>query len=67
MEPASGRAQFGWVRPHLLGWSGTHTQLREVTAEDITAALDELCGHPPAGTFVALRSLFRFAKRRRIV
>lgn len=58
---------FGRVRPHLLAWSTTRTQLREVTATDIAAALAELRGHPRAGTFVALRSLFRFAKRRRMV
>jgi integrase len=58
---------FGRIRPHLITWSATRGQLREVTAEDVRAALDPLRGHRLAGTFVAVRSLFRFAHRHRLV
>ena len=58
---------FGRARPHLLAWSATRGQLREVTEDDVRAALDQLSGHLRAGTFVALRSLFRFAKRHRLI
>ncbi|WP_219420329.1 hypothetical protein [Pseudonocardia nigra] len=58
---------FGRVRPHLLAWSATRGQLREVTEDDVRAVLNQLRGHRLAGTFVALRSLFRFAKRRRLI
>jgi hypothetical protein len=58
---------FGRTRPHLLAWSATRGQLREVTADDVRAVLDQLRGHRLAGTFVALRSLFRFAQRRRLI
>ncbi|WP_219414204.1 site-specific integrase [Pseudonocardia nigra] len=60
-------AYLGRVRPPVLAWSATRSQLREVTEDDVRAVLDELSGHLRAGTFVALRSLFRFAKRRRLV
>ena len=58
---------FGRTRPHLLAWSATRGQLREVTGDDVRAELDQLRGHRLAGTFVALRSLFRFAKRHRLI
>jgi hypothetical protein len=58
---------FGRARPHLLAWSATRGQLREVTEDDVRAVLDQLSGHRLAGTFVALQSLFRFAKRRRLI
>lgn len=58
---------FGRARPHLLAWSQTRGQLREVTEDDVRAALDPLRGHRLAGTFVALQSLFRFAKRHRLI
>ncbi|WP_214408198.1 hypothetical protein [Pseudonocardia lacus] len=58
---------FGRARPHLLAWSATRGQLREVTVDDVRAVLDPLRGHHLAGTFVALRSLFGFARRRRLI
>ncbi|WP_051753549.1 hypothetical protein [Streptosporangium amethystogenes] len=60
-------AYFGRVRPHLLAWSGTRGQLREVTESDVSQVLDKLRGHALTGTFTSLRSLFQFAKRRRLV
>jgi hypothetical protein len=58
---------FGRTRPHLLAWSATRAQLREVTEDDVRVVLDQLRGHRLAGTFVALQSLFRFAKRHRLI
>ena len=58
---------FGSVRPLLQGWSGTRGHLREITAADVTTALEPLRGWRRSNTITALRSLFRFATRRRIV
>jgi hypothetical protein len=58
---------FGRAQPHLLAWAATRGQLREVTADDVRVVLGQLRGHRLAGTFVALRSLFGFAKRRRLI
>lgn len=66
-SPSTLYVYFGRVRPHLLVWSATREQLRQVTEDDISTVLDSLRGHQRAGTFTALRSLFQFAKRRRLV
>jgi integrase len=66
-SPSTLYGYFGRARPHLLAWSQTRGQLREVTEDDVRAALDPLRGHRLAGTFVALQSLFRFAKRHRLI
>jgi hypothetical protein len=60
-------AYFGRVQPHLLGWSQRYGHLREVTEADVRNVLDGLAGHERAGVFTSLRSLFGFARRRRIV
>jgi integrase len=60
-------AYFGGVRPHLESWAVTRGHLREVTAADVVAALDPLRGWPRSNAIAALRSLFRFAKRRGLV
>jgi integrase len=60
-------AYFGRVRPHLLAWARIHAHLREVTEDDISTVLNGLKGHRLAGTFTSLRSLFQFAKRRRLI
>ncbi|MGH8961335.1 MAG: integrase [Jatrophihabitantaceae bacterium] len=58
---------FGSVKPLLQDWSGSRGHLREITAADITIALEPLRGWRRSNTITALRSLFRFATRRRIV
>jgi integrase len=58
---------FGRVRPHLLAWSATRSHLREVTESDVSDVLNAQSGHERAGTFTALRSLFQFAKRHRLI
>lgn len=54
---------FGSVRPFLERWATEYDHLREVTDNDIYVALDPLRGHRRHNAAVALRSLFRFAKK----
>ena len=65
--PSTAYTYLGRVRPHLESWSAIRTHLREITPDDVRAVLDQLSGHQRVGTFVALRSLFGFAKRQRLV
>jgi site-specific recombinase XerD len=58
---------FADVRPFLERWSADRGHLREVTADDVEAALEPLCGYQRRNAITALRSLFRFAKRRGLV
>ncbi|MDX3230430.1 hypothetical protein [Streptomyces sp. ME19-01-6] len=58
---------FGCVRPHLENWAPTRGHLREITAADVTAALSPLRGWQRRNAIAALRSLFRFAKKRGLI
>ena len=58
------RVHFGSVRPFIERWAATRGHLREITSSDIDAALEPLRGHRLYNAITALRSLFRFAKRR---
>jgi integrase len=58
---------FGAVRPFLQRWSAQRGHLREITAGDIDAVLDPLRGWPRRTAITALRSLFRYAKKRGLV
>lgn len=58
---------FGAVRPLIDHWSAGRDHLREVTAEDIQTGIDPLRGHQLATTISAVRSLFRFARRRGLI
>ena len=60
-------AYFASARPVLRGWENTHGHLREITRSDIHAALQPMSGYQRNNTVHALRSLFRFAKRRGLV
>ncbi|MFE0449094.1 hypothetical protein [Streptomyces fungicidicus] len=51
------------IQPVLLEWSGCYDQLREVTRQDIIAAWDAATGKQRESRIVALRSLFRQAKK----
>jgi integrase len=51
------------IQPVLLEWSGRYDHLREVTREDIIAARDAAHGKQRESRVVALRSLFRHAKK----
>ncbi len=58
---------FTAVQPLISRWSADRGHLREVTAEDIMAGLDKLRGHQLHTTISAVRSLFRFARKRGLV
>lgn len=66
-SPDSLYAYYKFVRPVIETWVADHAHLREVTATDVTAALEPLRGNRRRCTIVALRSLFRFAKKRGLV
>lgn len=51
------------IQSVLLEWSSHYDHLREVTREDIIAARDAASGKQRESRIVALRSLFRHAKR----
>ena len=55
---------FGRVRPFIECWAATRGHLREITSGDVDAVLEALRGHRRYNAITALRSLFRFAKRR---
>ncbi len=58
---------FAAVQPLIEQWSADRGHLREVTVADIKTMLDPLRGHQLRTTTVAVRSLFRFAKKRGLV
>lgn len=55
---------LGAVTPIVSQWALTRGHLREVTRTDIAAVLEPLRGWPRRNAITALRSLFRFAKKR---
>ena len=55
------------IRPVLLEWSSQYGHLREVTRDDVQAALGELHGSRRPGVLVALRSMFAFCKKQKAV
>ncbi|MGH2847655.1 MAG: tyrosine-type recombinase/integrase [Thermoleophilaceae bacterium] len=55
------------VRPILLEWSQRHYHLREITRDHILDAIDTRSGHKRATALQALRSLFGWATRSRVV
>jgi integrase len=66
-DPATVIGHMNYARPALLAWSSQYGHLREVTRDDVLAALGELHGDRRSSTLVALRSLFAFCKRRKTV
>ncbi|MFP8905864.1 hypothetical protein [Streptomyces atacamensis] len=56
-------AYLNEIQPLLLEWSSRYDHLREVTREDITTARDAVTGKQRESRIVALRSLFRHAKK----
>jgi len=63
-SPATLRVHFGIVRPFIEYWAATRGHLREITSGDVDTVLEPLRGHRRYNAITALRSLFRFAKRR---
>ena len=55
---------FGRVRPFIQCWAATRGYLREITPSDVDTVLEPLRGHRRCNAITALRSLFRFARRR---
>jgi integrase len=55
---------FGRVRPFIQCWAATRGHLREISSSDVDAVLEPLRGHRRCNAITALRSLFRFARRR---
>ncbi len=62
-DPATVWTHMGNVRPTLVAWSQRYDHLREVTRDDVLAALDGHTGSRRANLLVSLRSLFAFTKR----
>ena len=58
---------FTVVQPFIGRWAANRSHLREVNTGDIRSVLDPLRGHQLRTATVALRSLFRFAKKRGLV
>jgi len=58
---------YGAVAATLLDWGTQYAMLREVTRDDVTAALDPLTGHRRNRLLTALRSLFVYCRRARRV
>jgi len=58
---------FTAVHPLISRWSADRGHLREVTTQDIRAGLDNLRGHRLHTTISAVRSLFRFARKRGLI
>ena len=58
---------FTAVQPLIERWSADRGHLREITAADVKAALDPLSGHQLRTATAAVRSLFRFARKRGLV
>ena len=58
------RVHFGILRPFIEDWAVTRGHLREITSGDVDAVLEPMRGHRRYNAITALRSLFRFARRR---
>lgn len=69
-RPRDPRTATGYVRtllPALRDWSARYDHLREVTRDEVLAYLAQLSGHLRASAVTALRSLFTWAKRTKVV
>ena len=61
------RSYLNCLYPVLADWSQHITSLREITRDDVQAALDERPGVTARNLLPALRSLFRALKQERII
>jgi integrase len=66
-SPSTARTYFNAARPALLTWSHTYDHLREVTRDDVLGHLAQLRGDARMTALVALRSLFTWARRERLI
>ncbi|WP_214417328.1 hypothetical protein [Sphaerisporangium fuscum] len=61
--PATVWGYMNRIQPILLTWSDRYDHLREITRDDVEAALDQLHGHQRRHALISLRSLFARAKK----
>jgi site-specific recombinase XerD len=61
------RAYFSSVRPLIETWSAKRDHLCEITAQDVADAVRPLRGSRHMNTVSALKSLFGFAKRKKLI
>lgn len=66
-SPATLYVYFGALKPFLAQWATQHSHLREITSADVTAALEPVHGWQRNTAITALRSLFRYAKKRALI
>lgn len=66
-SPRTALAYLSTARPVLMTWSERYDHLREVTRDDILAAIDELTGHQRHHALSVIRSLFRHCKKNRMI
>jgi hypothetical protein len=66
-SPSTLYVYFAAVRPILTQWAVARGHLREITPADVAAVLDPLCGWRRRTAIAALRSLFRYAKKRGLI
>lgn len=66
-QPDTVRSRLRRIRPTLLAWSKDHDHLREVTRDDVIAAMAPLTGAERSDILAGLRSLFRWAKKNGVV
>jgi site-specific recombinase XerD len=61
------RGYVAAVLPLLTGWSASRSHLRQITRDDVRDATAGLRGNHRQQTFVALRSLFGWAKKNGVI
>jgi integrase len=66
-DPATAAGYLRIILPALRDWSARYDHLREVTREDVLARLATLRGWSRDHTVTALRSLFTWAKRAKVI
>ncbi len=66
-RPSTATNYLNAARPALLTWSRTHDHLREITRDDVLGHLAVLHGDARMTALVALRSLFTWARRERLI
>jgi hypothetical protein len=66
-SPVTVRNYIIGVQPILADWSTRYEHLREITRDDVRAAITNLQGHQRQQAGVALRSLFDWAKKNAVV
>jgi hypothetical protein len=66
-SPVTVRVHFGILVSFIEQWAATRSHLREITPGDVDTVLEPLRGHRRYNAITALRSLFRFARRRGLI